>query len=86
VGQAGLFRAFAPQEVGGLEVSPPDLLRPIETVSAADPAVGWDMANSLPICLAVAALEEKERAQLFAEPDRNFGYSGAQVGQAIPNS
>jgi len=60
------------------------MLAVIEAVSAADPAVGWYIANSLPTCLAVAALAEKERAQLFAEPDRNFGYSGAQVGQAIP--
>ncbi|MGH7964608.1 MAG: acyl-CoA dehydrogenase family protein [Candidatus Binatia bacterium] len=84
VGQAGFFRVFAPKEVGGLEVSPPVLLALIEAVSAADPAVGWYIANSQPTCLTVAALAEKERAQLFAEPDRNFGYSGAQVGQAIP--
>jgi len=84
VGQAGLFRAYAPREVGGLEVSPSVLLAVIEAVSVADPAVGWYIANSLPTCLAVAAVAEKERGQLFAEPDRNFGYSGAQVGQAVP--
>jgi len=84
VGKVGLFRALAPQEVGGLEVSPPVLLAVLEAVSAADPAVGWYIANSQPTCLAIATLAEKERALLFAAPDRNFGYSGAQVGQAIP--
>lgn len=83
-GQSGLFRAFAPREVGGLEISPPDMLAAIEAVSVADPAVAWYMGNSMPACLAAASLGEKERAQLFAEPDRHFGYSGAAVGQAIP--
>jgi alkylation response protein AidB-like acyl-CoA dehydrogenase len=41
VGEAGLFRLCAPQVVGGLEMSPPDLLTVFEAVSAADPAVGW---------------------------------------------
>ncbi|MGH7962146.1 MAG: acyl-CoA dehydrogenase family protein [Candidatus Binatia bacterium] len=84
VGQAGFFRAFAPREVGGLEVPPPDMLVAMEVVSAADPAVAWYIGNSTPAGLAAASLGEKERAQLFAEPDRHFGYSGAAGGQAIP--
>ena len=41
VGQAGLFRMFAPREVGGLEVPPSVAFAATEIVSAADPAVGW---------------------------------------------
>ena len=67
VGQAGLFRLYAPQEVGGLEVPPPVALAAIEAVSAADPAVGWYMLNSIPACLAAASLSESARASLKAQ-------------------
>ncbi|MBM4259598.1 MAG: hypothetical protein FJ147_27335 [Deltaproteobacteria bacterium] len=39
VGEAGLFRLFAPREVGGLEVPPPVALAALEIISAANPAV-----------------------------------------------
>lgn len=84
VGQAGFFRLYAPPEVGGLEVPPPVALAVIEAVSAADPAVGWYMLNSIPACLAAASLTECARAELFAEPHRNFGFSGVPGGRAIP--
>ncbi|MCE2487623.1 MAG: acyl-CoA dehydrogenase family protein [Desulfurellaceae bacterium] len=83
VGQAGLFRLFAPHEVGGLEVSPAVALAAIEAVSAADPAVGWCIGNSQPACLAAGWLAEDERARLFAEPHRNFGFSAAPAGRAV---
>ena len=86
VGQAGLFRLFAPHEVGGLEASPAVALAAIEAVSAADPAVGWCIGNSQPACLAVGWLAEDERAKLFAEPNRNFGFSAAPAGRAIPEN
>lgn len=86
VGQAGLFRLFAPHEVGGLEASPAVALAAIEAVSAADPAVGWCIGNSQPACLAVGWLAEDERAKLFAEPNRNFGFSAAPAGRAVPEN
>ena len=84
VGQAGLFRLFAPHEVGGLEASPAVAFAAIEAVSAADPAVGWCIGNSQPACLAAGWLAEDERAKLFAEPNRNFGFSAAPAGRAVP--
>ena len=86
VGQAGLFRLFAPHEVGGLEASPTVALASIEAVSAADPAVGWCIGNSQPACLATGWLAENERAQLFAEPNRNFGFSASPAGRAVPEN
>ncbi len=86
VGQAGLFRLFAPHEVGGLEASPTVALAAIEAVSAADPAVGWCIGNSQPACLAAGWLAESERAQLFAEPNRNFGFSASPSGRAVPEN
>lgn len=84
VGQAGLFRLYAPREVGGLEVSPLVMLTVLEVVSAADPAVGWYVLNSVPACLAAAYLPEAARTELFAETDLHFGFSGMPVGRAIP--
>jgi alkylation response protein AidB-like acyl-CoA dehydrogenase len=84
VGQAGLFRLHAPREVGGLEVPPPVALAVVEAVSAADPAVGWYMGNSIPACLATAFLPEHARAELFAEPNLNFGFSAMPGGRAVP--
>jgi alkylation response protein AidB-like acyl-CoA dehydrogenase len=83
VGQAGFFRLCAPREVGGLEVSPLVALAVTEVLSAADPAVGWYMVNSVPACLAAAFLPEPARVELFAEPDWHFGNSGAPGGQAV---
>ena len=85
-GQAGLFRLFAPREVGGHEVFPSVGLAVIEAVSAADPALGWYMVNSLPACHAAAYLGENERAEPFAETDRHFGFSAVPRGKAIPSA
>ena len=86
VGQVGLFRLFAPREVGGLEAAPTVALAAIEAVSAADPAVGWRIGNSQPACLAAGWLAEDDRAQLFAEPNRNFGFSASPAGRAVPEN
>ena len=83
VGEAGLFRLYAPREVGGLEVSPLVMLTVLEVVSAADPAVGWYVLNSVPACLAAAYLPEAARTELFAKSDVHFGFSGIPVGRAI---
>ena len=86
VGQAGLFRLCAPPEVGGQELPPPIQIEVMETISAADPAVAWYMGNSMPACFASASLGENERAELFAEPNRNFGFSGSPAGRAVPDN
>ncbi|MEZ0121829.1 MAG: acyl-CoA dehydrogenase family protein [Candidatus Reddybacter sp.] len=83
-GKAGLFRLYAPAEVGGLEVNPVDAFKAIEAVSAADPALSWYIVNSVPACLAAAGLPEQERNALFAEPDKNFGFSAVVSGRAVP--
>jgi indole-3-acetate monooxygenase len=84
VGQAGLFRLYAPREVGGLEVPPPVVLTVMAIISAADPAVGWYVLNSMPSCVVAAFLPEAARAKLFAETDRHFGFSRPALGRALP--
>ncbi|MBV1879572.1 MAG: acyl-CoA dehydrogenase family protein [Pseudomonadales bacterium] len=84
VGKAGFFRLFAPQEVGGLEVSLTDAFAATVEISSADPAVGWYMVNSMGACMMSAKLPEEQRNTLFAEPDRNFGFSAVALARAKP--
>ncbi|MBL4782409.1 MAG: acyl-CoA dehydrogenase family protein [Porticoccaceae bacterium] len=84
VGEAGLFRMFAPQEVGGLEVTPSEAFRATVAISAADPAVAWYIVNSMAACMISAALPEAERNALFVEPDKNFGFSAVALAKATP--
>jgi len=84
VGKAGMFRMFAPKEVGGLELKPSDAFRATVAISAGDPAVSWYVVNSMAPCLFSAALPEAERNALFAEPDRNFGFSAVALAKATP--
>ena len=86
VGQAGLFRMFAPREVGGLEVPPSVAFAATEIVSAADPAVGWYIVNSTPACLVAGSLPENARTDVFADPNHNFGFSAAPAGRGIPTT
>ncbi len=83
-GKAGMFRMFAPKEVGGLELTPSDAFRATVAISAADPAVSWYVVNSMGPCLFSAALPEAERNALFIEPDRNFGFSAVALAKATP--
>ena len=82
VGEAGLFRLFAPKEVGGLEVTPSQAFRATVEISAADPAVSWYIVNSMAACMISATLPEAERNTLFAEPDKNFGFSAVALAKA----
>ncbi len=84
VGKSGLFRMFAPQEVGGLEVTPSDAFRATVAISAADPAVSWYIVNSMAGCMIAAALPEAERNALFVEPDKNIGFSAVALAKATP--
>ena len=83
-GPAGMFRLVAPREVGGLELSLPELYDVIEELAAADPSVAWHAANSTIACRIAGFLGEAERAELFEEPDYPYGFAAAQGGRAVP--
>lgn len=85
-GAAGMFRLFAPAEVGGHEAPLPVAAAVFELLSAIDPTLTWYMVNSGAAGFAAARLQPAERDELFAEPDRNFGYSAAVGGRATPTA
>ncbi len=84
VGAAGLFRMFAPKEAGGLEVTPTEAFNATVEISASDPAVTWLMVNSMAPCIMSALIPEAERNEMFADPDRNFGFSAVALAEAVP--
>ncbi|MGD9751066.1 MAG: acyl-CoA dehydrogenase family protein [Acidimicrobiia bacterium] len=85
-GAAGLFRMYAPREVGGHEAPPPVAAAVIELLAGVDPTLTWVMGNSGAVCFAAARLEPAQRAEVFAVPDRNFGFSAAAGGRAEPTT
>ena len=84
VGKAGMFRLFAPKEVGGLEVPPSQAFDAVVEMAASDPAVSWYVVNSMPGCMMTAKLPEEERHRVFADPDRHFGFSAVALSKATP--
>jgi alkylation response protein AidB-like acyl-CoA dehydrogenase len=83
-GVAGLFRLCAPREVGGVEAPPHVAAAAVMEIAAEDPAVAWGVVNSMPACLAAAWLDRSACEALFAERDRNFGFSATPAGRAKP--
>ena len=76
-GRTRLWLLAAPKEVGGLELSLPDLATVFATVAEADPTVAWHAVNSLGLGMVAAALGDDECCAIFANSDRPFCYSGA---------
>ena len=75
---AGLFNLIVPEEVGGSDVQPLELLRVIEAVSAADGSAGW--------CLMVGAQANGMLGGWLAEPVARkvlFGAPGVVASSSI---
>jgi len=83
-GAAGLFRLCAPREVGGVEAPPHVAAAAVMEIAAEDPAVAWCVVNSMPACFSAAWLNQSACEALFAERDRNFGFSATPAGRATP--
>ncbi len=81
-GRAGLFRMAGPEEAGGLECRLTDIVAASETVSAADPAVGWYVQNSMQAWRMSAQLEPEAREEAFHDRDLHFGNASQNQGAA----
>jgi indole-3-acetate monooxygenase len=62
---AGLLRAGAPSEVGGLELSPALSLQSAEQVARGDASAGWCVSIAITSSLLAAYLPDESRAELF---------------------
>ena len=64
---SGLLRAWAPTEVGGLELPPATALRCAEVVARGDASAGWCVSIAMTSSLLAAYLAESSRGELFGD-------------------
>ena len=74
--EAGLWLLVAPHEVGGGEVSLPELVSIFEQLGWADPAFCWIAMNST-MTEVMGAFLRRMSLQVLAGADAPFGFSGA---------
>ena len=65
---AGIFRAYYPRSMGGLEVSPLTFMKVIEEISRADGSTGWCAVNTGDGGNLAGRLKTEVARELFGEP------------------
>ena len=81
---SGLMNAGAPQEDGGLELPPGELLRSAATIAAGDASAGWCVSIAATSSLLAGFLEPAGREELFADPQGIAAGIFAPRGTAEP--
>lgn len=66
--QAGLFRLYLPQSMGGPECDPLTAFRTIEALSAVEGAVGWVAMISSVLALFVSRVSTEAAIEMFGDP------------------
>ncbi|MEZ5263761.1 MAG: acyl-CoA dehydrogenase family protein [Acidimicrobiales bacterium] len=84
MGRAGMFALCAPRECGGAEVGLVELVETIEVLARADPGAAWHVGNSVVAGCCAASSGPADRAELFADLTRPFGFSAVPGGTARP--
>lgn len=81
--EAGLFRMLVPAEYGGLETSPVDVARAIETLAQADASAGWCLMISATTASLAARLAPEQARHIFGDPNVITGGVFAPMGRAV---
>lgn len=81
--QTGIFSLAVPRAIGGEEASPLELMRAIETVSAADGSAGWCVMVGLGNNVAAGYLNEAGAREVFADPTMPSAGIAAPAGAAV---
>lgn len=82
--EAGLFRLWLPQKIGGPELSPLDFMRVVEAASAIDGSVGWLVGNGAGMSRLGGYLGEPVARSWFADPHAFVASATGAVGKATP--
>jgi alkylation response protein AidB-like acyl-CoA dehydrogenase len=83
--RAGLYRIAAPTRVGGAECLPSEQIETIETISAADGSIGWNLMIGIEVMgFLGAVLKPDLAAKLFADPDLIISGALNPLGVATP--
>lgn len=80
---AGLFALAVPRALGGAEAEPPEILRVIESVSAADGSTGWCVMVALGNNVAAGYMPEAGAREVFADPTLPTAGIAAPAGSAV---
>ena len=78
----GVFRMTVPRVLGGDETSPVEVMRAIETVSAADGSAGWCVMNAAGCNVAAGYMDETGAREIFTDPARPSAGIAAPAGAA----
>lgn len=81
---AGLFRLFLPQALGGPGFSPLQFMEIVESASALDGSVGWLVGNGGGMSRAGGYLPEQVTRKWFADPRAFIVAATGAVGNAVP--
>ena len=82
--EAGLFRLWLPEVLGGPELSPFDFMRVVEAASALDGSVGWLVGNGAGMSRLGGYLGEAVARDWFADRHAFIASATGAVGKAIP--
>jgi indole-3-acetate monooxygenase len=82
--EAGLFRLWLPQAIGGFELAPIDFMRVVEAASALDGSVGWLVANGAGMSRLGGYLGEAVARDWFLDPHAFVASATGAVGSATP--
>jgi alkylation response protein AidB-like acyl-CoA dehydrogenase len=81
---AGLFRLFLPQTLGGPGLSPLQFMQIVEAASALDGSVGWLIGNGGGMSRAGGYLPEPVARKWFSDPHAFIVAATGAVGNAVP--
>ncbi len=83
--EAGVFRLCVPEEVGGLEAHPGQLVTTVEELAAGDAAAGWVGAILATSGLLLGYLQRDSAREVLATPTTILGGVFAPRGHAVPD-
>jgi alkylation response protein AidB-like acyl-CoA dehydrogenase len=81
---AGLFRLWLPEALGGPELSPFEFMTVVEAAAALDGSIGWVVGNGGGMSRAAAFVAEPTARRWFADPRAFVVASTGAVGEAVP--
>jgi indole-3-acetate monooxygenase len=79
---AGLFRLWLPEALGGPELSPAEFMTVVEAASALDGSVGWLVGNGAGMSRAGGYLPAPAATRLFAHPHTFIASATGAIGAA----
>jgi alkylation response protein AidB-like acyl-CoA dehydrogenase len=81
---AGVFRAWVPRALGGLEMAPLSAMRLFEGIAHAGGSAGWVASNSINATVAFQAFPEAGAREVFADPRALIAGAIYPPGTAMP--